>query len=250
MIPYMRRNLARKRLALAQADAVIAVSSVIGGDLRARVPELAGTRLEIIPNPVDIESIRANAGGAPPLDAPYAIYAGKLAPNKGARWLIDVACESRVPWPMVIVGDGPDRPTLERAARSSGVDARFLGWRPRDETLRWLAHATVVVFPSHGPESLSRVLLESSALGRAIAAMDTGGTRDILADGRTALLSTSPHELARHVAQLVADAALRERLGNAARAHVQAHFDAPAVVARVEALYRDLLARSPGRHAA
>ena len=45
MIPYMRANLARKRSGLAPADAVIAVSSTIAADLKARAPEVAGTPL-------------------------------------------------------------------------------------------------------------------------------------------------------------------------------------------------------------
>ena len=42
----------------------------------------------------------------------------------------------------------------------------------------------MLIFPSRGPESLSRVLIEASALGVPIAAMDTGGTRDIDRAGR------------------------------------------------------------------
>ena len=59
MIPYMRANLGLKRRSLAGADAVIAVSSAIARDLRARAPELARTRIETIHNPVDVAGIRA-----------------------------------------------------------------------------------------------------------------------------------------------------------------------------------------------
>ena len=48
----------------------------------------------------------------------------------------------------------------------------------------------MLIFPSRGPESLSRVLIEASALGVPIAAMDTGGTRDIVEHDVTGLLST------------------------------------------------------------
>ncbi len=44
----------------------------------------------------------------------------------------------------------------------------------------------MLIFPSHGPESLSRVLLEASTLGVATATMETGGTRDIIAHQRPA----------------------------------------------------------------
>ena len=84
MIPYMRANLARKRRGLAGADAIVAVSSTIAADLRARAPEIADTRLEIIPNPVNVAKLRATAVATlPPMHTPYALYLGKLAPNKG-----------------------------------------------------------------------------------------------------------------------------------------------------------------------
>jgi glycosyltransferase involved in cell wall biosynthesis len=98
------------------------------------------------------------------------------------------------------------------------------------------------VFPSQGPESLSRVLLEASALGVPIAAMDTGGTRDIILPGRTGLLSDSAAGLGEDVARLVADRALARRLGDAARAHVEATFSADRVVQRVETIYREVAA--------
>jgi glycosyltransferase involved in cell wall biosynthesis len=242
MIPYMRANLARKRRGLAAADAVVAVSSTIAADLRARAPELASTRMETIPNPVDIAGLRERAAAAaPPLDGPYTLYLGKLAPNKGTDHLVGVAENAVLPWPLVIVGDGPDRESIAAAARRSAQDIRFTGWVDQSATVAWLRHATLLIFPSRGPESLSRVLIEASALGVPIAAMNTGGTADIIVSGETGLLSSTPAGLAADVRRLAEDPALRERLGTAARAHVERHFDAPAVVSRIEALYEDLL---------
>lgn len=314
MIPYMRANLRRKREALSRADAVIAVSSTIGRDLAARAPELidAHTRIEIIPNPVDVNAIRANARAERPMTSealrthaphaasapaaaaderarrantqtaadaaaaaqastkqaaaqrgtpdgapadtredfpasPYAIYVGKLAPNKGTGKLMTAISRAQLSWPLVIVGDGPDRAAVEAEARASGRDVRFTGWLSRADALRWLARASLLIFPSHGPESLSRVLLEASALGVPAAAMDTGGTRDIIQHERTGLLSSSPEELGDHVARLVSDPALRAQLGAAAQAWVDANFDAPAVVSRIAALYEELRTRSRQR---
>jgi glycosyltransferase involved in cell wall biosynthesis len=87
---------------------------------------------------------------------------------------------------------------------------------------------------------LSRVLIEASALGVPIAAMDTGGTSDIIVHERTGLLSATPDALAKDVRRLRNDPALRGRLGAAARQHAEERFDAPAVVARIEALYVEL----------
>ena len=241
MIPYMQRNLARKRRGLAAADAVIAVSSTIAADLRARAPELAATRVEVIPNPVDVRALADVAKrSAPPLAGPYVLYLGKLAPNKGTGCLVDIAERAELGWPLVIVGDGPERDALERAARQSTRDVRFTGWADREHAIAWLAHASVLVFPSRGPESLSRVLIEASALGVAIAAMRTGGTADIVDHEKTGLLSNTPEQLARDVKRLVSDARLRQALGAAARHKAVASFDASAVVPRIEALYEEL----------
>lgn len=240
MIPYMRRNLARKREGLAAADAVIAVSTTLAADLRARAPELADTRLEVIPNPVNSADLRARAARTrPPLDRPYALYVGKLAPNKGTRHLVDVAERAALPWPLVVVGDGPDRAAIEEAARRSTREVRLTGWLDADGVTAWLAHAALLVFTSRGPESLSRVLIEASALGIPIAAMNTGGTPDIVEDEVTGLLSRTPAELADDVGRLWRDPALRARLGAAARERAR-RFDAGTVVERIERLYDEL----------
>jgi len=240
MIPYMRANLQGKRRGLARADAVIAVSGQMAEDLKSRAPELRDTRIEVIPNPVDVAALR-RMSGAPPLERHYAFYLGKLAPNKGTDFLIDVVDRSGLDWPLVIAGDGPDRVTLEQHAL--GRDIQFLGWLDKPDAVRWLAHASMLIFPSRGPESLSRVLLEASALGVPIAAMETGGTRDIIEPGRTGLLSTTPDALAVDVRRLRGDAPLRQQLGEAARQRAEREFDAPSVVAKVERLYMELSRR-------
>jgi glycogen(starch) synthase len=241
MIPYMRANLARKRSGVARADAVIAVSSTIASDLRARAPELARTRLEIIPNPVDVSRLRTRAAAtARPIAGPYALYLGKLAPNKGTSHLVEIVERANLDWPLAVVGDGPEANSISADAARSSRDVRMIGWVDGDTTAAWLAHAALLIFPSRGPESLSRVLIEASALGVPIAAMNTGGTPDIIEHERTGLLSTTPEGLAGDVRRLRDDETLRRRLGEAARAHAERMFDAPSVVERVEQLYRDL----------
>jgi glycogen(starch) synthase len=250
MIPYMRSNLAAKRAGLARADAVIAVSWRIAQDLVARAPELARTRIEVIPNAVDVEALRASArrdarGARRDENTdPFALYLGKLAPNKGTSHLVELVQQADLDWPLVVAGDGPDRDGLERAAKASGRRIEFKGWVDKDEATRLLARASMLIFPSRGPESLSRVLIEASALGIPIAAMDTGGTPDIIEHEVTGLLSNSFEGLAADVRRLRQDAALRQRLSQAARHKIEREFDATAVVARVETLSRDLAGSS------
>jgi len=250
LVPYMAANLRRKRRAIAAADAVVAVSSTLAHDLVARAPELSQARVETIPNPVDFDVIIRRAGREHPFAGrPYAVYAGKLARNKGATSLIPAIERADLPWPLIVIGDGPERGAVQRAAEQSGRDVRMLGWLERADALNWLAHASLVVFPSYGPESLSRVLLESSALGRPIAAMDTGGTRDIIVDGETGLLARSVDDLAGAIARIVADPKLADALGTRAAAFVRQRFDARRVVSRLEALYRELIATRSGHGA-
>lgn len=241
MIPYMRANLARKRQGLAAADAVIAVSSTIAADLRTRAPELAATRLLTIPNPVDVHGLRRRAAATtPPLDRPYALYLGKLAPNKGTDQLVGVIEASGLDWPVIVAGDGPDREAIAASAARAGLDLRLLGWVDQDAATAWLAHTDLLLFPSRGPESLSRVLIEASALGRPIAAMNTGGTPDIVEDEQTGLLSATAAEMAEDVRRLWRNADLRARLGAAAARRADEHFDASATTTRIERLYDEL----------
>jgi glycogen(starch) synthase len=242
MIPYMRANLARKQRGIGRADAIVAVSSTIASDLRARSPELAAARMEIIPNAVNVETLRNAAEAcAAPMTGPYALYLGKLAPNKGTTHLVRIVERANLDWPLVVAGDGPERPVIEKDASRAGRDIRFVGWVDQRAATAWLAHASLLVFPSRGPESLSRVLIEASALGVPIAAMRTGGTPDIIVDQRTGLLSDTPERLADDIRRLRHDEPLRARLGADARAHAAVKFDTSVVVPRIERLYLDLM---------
>ena len=240
---YLRANMRRKIDALSAADAIIAVSRVIARDLKERAPELGRTRMEVVPNPVDISALRTLASAPRPLADPYALYVGKLAPNKGTDHLVDVVGGADLDWPLVVVGDGPDRASVEAAARSSGRDIRFVGWLDQRETVRWITHASLLIFPSRGPESLSRVLIEASALGVPIAAMNTGGTSDIVEDEVTGLLSGDVQGLTEDVRRIRHGEVLRHRLAAAAATRALERFDAPRVVARIDALYRELRER-------
>jgi glycogen synthase len=242
LIPYMRRNLRTKRRTLARASAIIAVSTTIADDLRARAPEIAQTPLYTIPNPVDMVALDdVHDGASRPAPEPYVLYVGKLATNKGVQFLMPALKAAGITWPLVVVGDGPMQGRLESEGRALDLEVRELGWLSRHEVWRWMRHAALLAFPSYGPESLSRVLIEAAALGVPIAAMDTGGTRDILHAGTTGLLSSDPTGFARDLARLAADERLRASIGAAARADVRVRFAAPSVVERVEQVYRSLL---------
>ena len=244
MIPYMRANLRGKQRLLGGADAIVAVSRQVAADLRQRVPRFQRARIETIPNAVDVSAVRARAlASGRPMAEPYALFVGKLARNKGVDYLVDVAERAALDMPLVVVGDGAARASVSEAAARARRDVRLLGWRDREEVFRWLHHASFLIFPSNCPETLSRVLIEASALCVPIAAMNTGGTSDIVVNEETGLLSSSWMELATDVARLARDAPLRQRLGTAAGKRAESHFDVPVVVTRMEQLYRDVTIR-------
>jgi glycosyltransferase involved in cell wall biosynthesis len=195
-----------------------------------------------IPNPVDMTALdEIHDAAARPVPEPYVLYAGKLALNKGVQFLMPALREANIGWPLVVIGDGPMQGRLLAEGREAGIEVRELGWLPRREVWTWMRHAGLLAFPSYGPESLSRVLIEAAALGVPIAAMDTGGTRDILHAGTTGLLSSDPRQFARDLARLAADDRLRASLGAAARADVRVRFASTSVVEQVEQVYRSLL---------
>jgi glycosyltransferase involved in cell wall biosynthesis len=237
-IPYMRRDLAQKRAALGRAGATLAVSEAIGAELRAAgVP-----RVEVIPNVVDPGETRGLAEGPPSFELPsrFLLFVGKLEENKGARRLVPAVAAARAGLPLVVLGEGSLAHALKFDAASLGVELIVRGWAHREDVLRAMARATVLVFPSLWAEPLSRVLLEALALGTPVAAMDTGGTREILEDGRSGLLVEDTAQLGEAVARLAGDDALRRRLGEGARARAAA-FAPAALVPRYEAVYRRLL---------
>ena len=242
LIPYMRANLRRKQSSLARADALVAVSHRVAADLRRHAPDLIHSRIETVPNGVDVSAVRAVVkGSSSPTSQPYALFVGKLAKNKGAHLLVDVAERARLQMPLVAVGDGPERRVIEEAAIAAKRDVRVVGWQSRDAVFRWMYHAAVLIFPSNCLETLSRVLIEASALGVPIAAMNTGGTEDIVVNEATGLLSSSVAGLAADVVRLTGDADLRARLAEGAAARARSEFDLPVVVSRMETLYRDLV---------
>lgn len=238
-VPYMQGDLALKRRALRRAGAALAVSESIAAELRA-----AGMpRVQVIPNMVDAEETRATAAGPPsvPLPEEFLLYVGKLEENKGARLLVPAVAAARTGLPLVVLGEGSLGQALRHEATAAGIPLLMRGWADREDVLRAMARATALVFPSLWDEPLSRVVLEALALGVPVAAMDTGGTREIL-QGEAGLLVGDAAALGEAVSRLVTDRALRARTVEAARERARAYSPA-AVLPRYEAVYRDLAGR-------
>jgi len=236
-IPYMKADLAEKRAALGRAGATLAVSQAIAAELtEAGIP-----RVEVLPNVVDAAETRAIAAAEPgfPLPDRFLLFVGKLEENKGARLLVPTVAAAGTGLPLVVLGEGSLAHALKFDAAAAGVSLVLRGWAHREDVLRAMGRATALVFPSLWPEPLSRVLLEALALGTPMAAMDTGGTREILEDGRSGLVVPDAASLSDAVRRLAAERPLRGRLAEGARARAEA-FSPAALVPRYEAVYRRL----------
>jgi len=250
VVPYTRGNVRRKARALAQADAVIAVSRFVAGRLAAIVPP---DRLHVFPNVVDLEEVEQiiSVELFPDGPGPFLLFVGKVEANKGARELRDVLgrAAAQLPakdrLPLIVAGDGSLAHWLEIELARVGWPALSLHWADHDQVLRLLAQTELLLFPSRWDEPLSRVLLEACACGTPILAMATGGTAEIITDGVSgALVPPEVGPFTDRLLSLLRDPSERRRLGDGARRVAQERF-VPAVVAgRLEELYSALLSKA------
>jgi len=124
---------------------------------------------------------------------------------------------------VVLVGEGPERPHLQRLARELGVRLLLPGFLVDPQPT--LAGCDIAVLPSRA-EGLPLVVLESMALGVATIATRVGGVPDLIQDGESGLLVPvgEAAALASAVQLLRTDPATRHRLGAAAALRVRQHF--------------------------
>jgi glycosyltransferase involved in cell wall biosynthesis len=142
-----------------------ALISKLDPDLGLRVRGLA----EIAPSLLDIPDVLADAQAKRnSLAANQRLYvcAGRLVPSKRVDKVIDYVASTipRDNQVLVVLGDGPERPRLERVARAWQMDVRFLGKTSRREALGWIGAADELVHASRA-EGLSTVIREAESLG-------------------------------------------------------------------------------------
>ncbi len=167
---------------------------------------------------------------------------GRLSREKGHAHLIRAAAAWRNGARLIIVGEGPERPTLERLVRNLGVAGRVVLAGPTTHAAPFYALADVFVLPSLS-EGSPNVLLEAMAGGLPIVATRVGGVPEIAADGITALLGPpkNPAFLASAVDRLFEDPELGRRLGATARNTVLSRHTPEQRAATLSRLYADLV---------
>jgi glycosyltransferase involved in cell wall biosynthesis len=155
---------------------------------------------------------------------PSVCVLGRLVPHKRVELALEAAARIRGHLPglrVLVVGQGYWEPRLrETVARLGLGDAVGLhGWLDEDAKRRVLASSWVLAMPSL-KEGWGLAVLEAAASGTpTVGFRAAGGLQESVVHGSTGLLADDPDEFTRHLAWMLLNRHLRERLGEAARAH-------------------------------
>ena len=229
-------------------DAVAPLSGTMHAQLSRR-PRLRA-RLVLIPNGVDLLEIDAQLAQAGAAGAPDRLsgglhvgYVGRLVRGKRLDVLIE-ACAGLGPAirQLTLVGDGPERASLEALARARGIGAKlsFPGYRA--DRIALLPGFDAFVLPSES-EGIPRCLMEALAVGVYCVASDIPGCRELVGDGVGGDLFPvgDVDALQRLLARAAADPARRRSAAEAGRRHVRARFSAARMADDYVGLYRRLV---------
>ena len=147
---------------------------------------------------------------------------------------------------LCLVGDGPDRPAIERRAHELGImrDTLFLGFQ--QDVAPFYAAFDALLLPSIS-EGTPVSAIEALAAGRPVVATRVGGVPDVVRDGEDGLLAEpgAIGELSSALARLAQDPGLRERMGAAGRERVMRRYGVERLVEETDLLYLSLLEASP-----
>lgn len=220
---------------------------------RERVPE---DKITLIYNGIDVAKISKEAGIKPKLKESLALPSavpivgtvGRLVPEKQYPLLFQALArlrEQMTEFFTIIVGDGPDRDSLEALIQKMGLNdcVRFLGYR--NDVHHLLEIMDVFLFSSGG-EAFSITLLEAMAKTKPIVAFDVEGVNEAVVDNRTGFLVPfgDVKKFANRAKALLDSPQLRQQMGHAALERVNAKFDIRKTISELEALYVQLIGKA------
>jgi glycosyltransferase involved in cell wall biosynthesis len=182
---------------------------------------------------------------------------GRLHPQKSPIRVLEILrairSNGRLPARALIVGDGPQRASLEQYAREQqlGAAAKFTGWLDRSEVALAYKSATFLVQLS-SYEGMSNVVLEALASGLPVIASRIPGNVDLVLDQENGLLFSSNESceiIAAEIVRLWKSPARWQRMSNSARISVTAKYDWPVIATSYERLFdrHELLAAQNGK---
>ena len=220
------------------ADRVVAISHGVAAGLSRQigVPE---SHIVVIPNGVDIEEVRRRAREEVPVPPRFIVAAGRFVQQKGFDTLLQAFAKSatRTDVSLVILGDGPDRRSLEQASVALGVRDRVLMPGTVANPWAYVARAEAFVLSSRW-EGFANVIVEAMACGTPVIVTDCDyGPREIVRHEENGLVVPvdDARGLSEAILRLLGDPALARRLaaGGLERA-------ASLHVGRAAAAYADL----------
>jgi glycosyltransferase involved in cell wall biosynthesis len=180
-------------------------------------------RIHIKPNFVDPDPGQAGEKGD------YALFVGRLSEEKGLENLLRAWSYIKKAIRLLIVGDGPSRPALERYAADSDIPAAsFLGCLGREETQDAIKAARFLVLPSQCYENFPMTVVEAFAAGTPVICSRLGAMQEVVTDGRTGLHFevSNPEDLAEKVSWACAHCREMSAMGREARREYEAKYTA------------------------
>ena len=239
------------RKILRRATAVASTSHAMAAQVRRLTPE----RRDIAVTPFGVDLARFVAQPSPHGSLTIGIVKS-LAPKYGVDLLLrafaglcaDTEVQATQPaCRLLIVGDGPQHDELVQLAAQLGIAERtqFVGAVPHADVPHWLHQLDIYAAPSRlDSESFGVAVIEAGACGLPVVVSDAGGLPEVVVAGETGLVVPRDDVPALQAAlkRLVLDAALRERLGTAGRAHVEREYEWGHCVDRMERCYADTIA--------
>ena len=227
------------RHVMRHSQAVTTVSRWLASEVEALHP---GLQPLVAPMPVSTSLF--SPGGV--REASRLLFVGRMNRQKGIGDLVDALARLSNPATLDVVGEGPDRATLQQRAQTLGVAERITwhGALPQTALPPLYRNATALVVPSIG-EGLGLVAVEAQLCETPVVAYASGGTTDAVRDGETGVLVPAGDvgALAASLDSLLGDPARRVALGRAGRMHALALFAPESAARRYAALYRSLVAR-------
>jgi glycosyltransferase involved in cell wall biosynthesis len=228
----------------AAVDMFLPISNAV-----AEASGLAGSRLpyQVMPELV-ADDVGAPGGDPAPWlsqlpEGDFLLFVGGLRRVKGIEVLLEAYAGLPARPPLVVVGYTCPDPA---GAIEFPAGVRVLRDWPNEAVMHAWRRCLFGLVPSIWAEPFGIVALEAMAAGRPVVASRIGGLADLVADGETGLLVPhgDPAALRQAMARLLADPALRERMGRAAQGRL-AQYLARSVVPRFEAVYRHVLRADP-----
>jgi len=213
---------------------------------------LPAEKVEVIRNGIDIQRLRsASPVSREELGIPRGAFVtgnvSILRPEKGhdvllkaAKLVVAEAAEAF----FVVVGDGPERNSIESAVRREGLERNFMILGYKDEAARYIFCFDIAVISSYpSVETYPLFALEAMALGKPVVSTSVGSLADIVEDGRTGLLVPpgDPEKLAAAIVRCMKERERVVEMGRAAGKKAEREFSAQETVSRTEKLMLRLL---------